>query len=901
MKITHGLLLGVAAGAAIGYYGGDWQPAGYTLALVSLVLLARWLRRQPHPRLDRIRQVFAPRASSAKTVIRTGDQSRRQHGLASARQIHKHGSAATVKKLAPVVRPSLAGQKITPAQVGVKLCRVGQQDVWASVEDFVLAVAAPRSFKALALDTPIPTPAGWTTMGELQDGDELYDEVGQPCRVTAAHPIRYERPCYEVVVSDGSVIVADAEHLWQVETRTSRRHGTPAKVLTTAEMVNSVRVGGDARANYSIPVAEPLAAAPADLPIAPYTLGAWLGDGANRSGVITLGTRKASVAEEIRADGYELTEQLSSRRPGSTAYNITDVKATLRRADLLHNKHIPAVYFRASESQRRALLAGLLDTDGTCGQTGNIVFTSTCRQLADDVRSLIATLGYVSTINEYRARLNGQDAGPVWYVTFCPDQPVFRLVRKAERQSTKNKASNKRRFIVDIRPIESVPVRCITVDSPSSLFLVGDQCIATHNSGWMASSLIDYPGSAVATSLRPDLFTNTEKYRARLGPVYVFNASSIEDLDNVVTFDPLTGCESPEIAIERAEDMVPAATGEQQHWADLARAALASLMHAAALGGHTIDEVQRWVADPDEHQDVVIRLLRSSSSKTVIEDARQFLENNPRTRSSITTSIMPALRWLQFPIARRAAGLEGEPRPFQMGMLLDATATLYVLGQVETSISPLMGALVGHVARGARRQAGRSLSGRLDPPLGLHLDEAANSKPPLPDWTSSMGGSGITIKAAFQGRAQMIDAYGREGAGIILTNAGAIMLGGGAKDPDDLTAWSELAGKRDERTETTDGTGKVTSVSQRQVPVLPPSQIANMPPGEVVVFRRGMLPAIGRVQMVWDRKDLHRLPPVETSTPVTTPAVPVEEVVEATAIVDYLPAPVEEVDTRVER
>lgn len=573
MKLTHVLLAATAAGPLLAYFGYlDWLWAVLG-ALVFGGLLVRWVRRQPHPRLDKARAVLSPRASSAKTVIKSGDQSRRQHGLASAMEIHRHGSAATVKKLAPVVRPALAGQKVTADQVGVKLCKVGHQTVWGSVEDFILAIAGPRSFK----------------------------------------------------------------------------------------------------------------------------------------------------------------------------------------------------------------------------------------------------------------------------------------------------------------------------------------------SGWMASSLVDYPGSAVATSLRPDLYVNTRVHRRRRGPIYVFNAAGLDLLDPAeVTFDPLTGCESPEIAYERAEDMVPAQTGDQKHWSDLARAALASMMHAASLGGHTIDIVQKWVADPGRHKDTVIRLLRGSPSKTVVEDARQFLDCNDRTRSSITTSIMPALRWLQFPVARRSAGLDGTPSPFRVEMLLDDTATLYILGQVENATSPLMAALTGYVARNARRRAATTLSGRLDPPLGLHLDEAADSKPPLPDWTSSMGGSGVTIKAAFQSRAQMIQAWGKEGAGIILNNAGAIMLGGGTKDPDDLAAWSELAGKRDERTETTDGHGKVTSASQRQVPVLPPSTLANMPTGRVVVFRRGMLPAIGQVEMIWQRKDLRKaaLPveeatPVETSTPPwrrSTSTAPVE-----TAVVDYLPLPREEVETDAER
>ena len=89
----------------------------------------------------------------------------------------------------------------------------------------VLVAGATGSGKALALDTPIPTPRGWTTMGEVQVGDEVFDEHGRPCAVTAATPIMYGRPCYEVEFSDGTVIVADAEHLWRTSTVAGRQQG----------------------------------------------------------------------------------------------------------------------------------------------------------------------------------------------------------------------------------------------------------------------------------------------------------------------------------------------------------------------------------------------------------------------------------------------------------------------------------------------------------------------------------------------------------------------------------------------------------------------------------------------------------------------------------------------------
>ena len=100
----------------------------------------------------------------------------------------------------------------------------------------VIVAARPAMGKALALDTPLPTPSGWTTMGEVQVGDLLYDGQGRPTRVVAATEVMEGRPCFEVEFSDGSVIVADAEHQWAV----SLDGESPIRVLTTLDLSQSL-------------------------------------------------------------------------------------------------------------------------------------------------------------------------------------------------------------------------------------------------------------------------------------------------------------------------------------------------------------------------------------------------------------------------------------------------------------------------------------------------------------------------------------------------------------------------------------------------------------------------------------------------------------------------------------
>ena len=91
----------------------------------------------------------------------------------------------------------------------------------------VVIMSSSQVGKALALYTPLATPTGWTTMGDVQVGDILFDETGAPCRVMGATDVMRNRRCYRVRFSDGSSIIADADHLWAVDSDTPvRTQGT---------------------------------------------------------------------------------------------------------------------------------------------------------------------------------------------------------------------------------------------------------------------------------------------------------------------------------------------------------------------------------------------------------------------------------------------------------------------------------------------------------------------------------------------------------------------------------------------------------------------------------------------------------------------------------------------------
>ena len=305
--------------------------------------------------------------------------------------------------------------------------------------------------KALATDTPIPTPGGWRTMADLLPGDEVFDETGRPTAVVATSEVMLGRPCRDVTFSDGQVITADLGHLWVTRSKNARKHGGVPAVRTTAEIARSLRQGKEW--NHHVAVADAVHYPTRQLPIDPYVLGVWLGDG---------GTGRT---RDPRTGRYMRTGSLSS---------------ALRNLGLLGDKHVPADYLTADIGQRTALLQGLMDSDGYVDEVGRCEFVSTRECLADAVLELAASLGLRPVKRKERAMLNGVDCGPAYQVKFSPDIPVFRLRRKLARQ--KDGRSHRSRAIVTVEHTASRPVKCIRVESPSGMFLAGPSFIPTHNS-----------------------------------------------------------------------------------------------------------------------------------------------------------------------------------------------------------------------------------------------------------------------------------------------------------------------------------------------------------------------------------------------------------------------------------
>lgn len=328
--------------------------------------------------------------------------------------------------------------------------------------------------EALDVDTVIPTPAGARRMGDLVAGDEVYGPDGMPVRVVEAKPVQVGRDCYRVTVGGVDSVVASDGHLWM--TRVASSAAKP-RIRSTREMVEDGR-------RFMVPRSGPRVLPVADLPVDPYVLGYWLGDGSTGDCNITVGLEdEAWVTGEFERRGYPLhrvgnsgTPRLSfSGRAGFGADMGPDYAQAFRALPCYWDKHIPDVFMESSVEQRLDLLRGLMDSDGCARADGYAVFVG-CDRLAEQVFELAASLGFLPH-KRYVVDERSRDGG-YWQVGFMIEGlNPFLMPRKAERSPLRER----REWVsIDIEQVESRPVRCIAVGNESHLFQAS-HCVVTHN------------------------------------------------------------------------------------------------------------------------------------------------------------------------------------------------------------------------------------------------------------------------------------------------------------------------------------------------------------------------------------------------------------------------------------
>src|SRR3990167_4645677 len=323
--------------------------------------------------------------------------------------------------------------------------------------------------KQQPVDTKVLTPRGWRRIGDLRVGDSDLGSDGKPTKVLGVYP-QGVKPSYRVTFSDWSSVEAGPEHLWVVRTQK-----TPRRVLTTAQLLSR-------RAFVEIPMMEPAVfsvSRPAKLPLPPYLLGQLIGNGG-----CTHGTQLTTGVRDWPAVRAQLEIKPSSERQYDNTVHATfigirqGVRATGLEGKSSKEKRIPRAYFTASVVDRKSLLFGLMDSDGSISKVGcKIGFHTVNKGLAEDVQELVECLGGIASLMTVDRRHHGK---PVEYkvgirLPFCP----FTVPFKKERWTPSYRARPLRslRSVEYVRDVESV---CIRVAAKDCLYAT-EHAILTHN------------------------------------------------------------------------------------------------------------------------------------------------------------------------------------------------------------------------------------------------------------------------------------------------------------------------------------------------------------------------------------------------------------------------------------
>ncbi len=377
----------------------------------------------------------------------------------------------------------------------------------------VIVEIGRKNGKACSTSTQLPTPNGWRTMGDIHPGDYVFGQDGKPSMVIAESEI-FDKETYRVTFEDGAVVDTSGDHIWTVRTKGSRktmrrqpgprgRIGNGKKYrdggwfeTTTQEMFDDplfVRHRADGKGveyKYRVPMCLPVEYPEKDLPIDPYTLGYWLGDGHSSSAQLTIGSEDlAESVPRIESLGHTCSVHHSHDNayrivvdghgvghPNTFVNDLCDI-------GVFNNKHIPDMYLQASVEQRWELLRGLMDTDGYVSKAGQCEFTQKREHIVDQLIELCSSLGIKATKRSKEAHCNGKPAGTVYQAQFWTDKAhsCFHLRRKHERLKDRLADRMRCKSITSIERIPNEPTKCIAIDNPSHLYLVGRNYTATHN------------------------------------------------------------------------------------------------------------------------------------------------------------------------------------------------------------------------------------------------------------------------------------------------------------------------------------------------------------------------------------------------------------------------------------
>ncbi|MGH3379458.1 MAG: type IV secretory system conjugative DNA transfer family protein [Actinoallomurus sp.] len=396
----------------------------------------------------------------------------------------------------------------------------------------------------------------------------------------------------------------------------------------------------------------------------------------------------------------------------------------------------------------------------------------------------------------------------------------------------------------------------------TTLALMGPRSFKT--AGVAVPLILRAPGAVVVTSVREDVYTITVDAQRRrrdahgeLAQIWGLDPQRIAFLERDWWWDMLAEARSFEGAWRLAGHFVSlmgsAERLESDFWMSAARGLLTGTFMAAGVGGHPISHVLRWLGNPAETEP-----LDALKGTPIHGDLRARMNTAPDTREGIYQTAREAVACLLDPDILAWITPDPTRRQFVPDQFAASHDTLYLLAKKGTAgAAGVVAALTDAVLLAAERRADR-MAGRLDPPMLVLLDEAANIAkiPDLPDKYSYLGGKGILPVTVIQNYAQGESAWGRTGMAALWSAATIKLIGAGIDDPRLAEDVSKLIDDHDVPIRSTSygGQGRSSSVTPQLRRIMPPGKIRKMPRGWALLFSTGHPVAYLRLR-AWFRDD----------------------------------------------
>ncbi len=369
----------------------------------------------------------------------------------------------------------------------------------------------------------------------------------------------------------------------------------------------------------------------------------------------------------------------------------------------------------------------------------------------------------------------------------------------------------------------------------------------SHKTAFLADAMLDYPGPALATSTKPDLFQLTAAVRCGIGPVHVFNPQNIGGVTSTFRWSPITGCEDPATAIRRADAFAHAVSHkgveDATFWSAKASDYLRAYFHAAALAGHDLRTVAGWIAGaaPAEAEQILLAAGAGQWALTLSE----LTSEAQKTAATVRMVMSRALSFMADP-ALAASVLPGQGG-FDIAGFLRGCGTLYMIAEAvseDAPVAPLFAAMAAEIHYAAAQIGQASAGSRLDPPLLMGLDEVTQICPvPLPVWLSDSGGKGIQVVAVAHGEAQLASRWGDHGRRVIMDTSSVKVFLPGITDTTTLDAAAKLCGQ---------AAWKIRGhYHATHHDIASPDMIRQLPAGFALVIRGGCAPVIARLPRAW--------------------------------------------------